>query len=165
MILFENNCASIKWEDDSFYTYSQLRVTFKCTHIENESYKELLTNYVQLMYVITKKYYLVFDVKSLKVEPGKPNKELLAHVKLFSDIHIQLREHYDKHLLCSQLLIANKNVKMFVNSIIGMFIKPYRPFRISCHENEGAKFLITCMKIEKDIYANNMVGHKGFYED
>ena len=138
-------------EMNGLNTYGIVYLTFKTEHFTDSSYVEFLTLYANMIRAITIKYYLIIDTFQMTINNKK---RLLGVVKSFTQINQSLSDYHMHKLLCTCVIISSPLVKVFINSVIGMFYKPLRPFGFFCSYHEFFTFLTKNLNSSDTIYGS-----------
>ena len=128
-MVYSNDEISINWIENTFNNISELNVCIKTTTLDDNKYVEFLKNYVAIIRLINKKFYIVFNTTSINSNDNNL-KQLLQQIKLFADVNKQLFDHYDKFLLCTSIIVSSNPVKNIINIVLNNFYKPHRPLRV-----------------------------------
>tara|TARA_B100000575_G_C23127372_1_gene653369 strand:+ start:625 stop:1113 length:489 start_codon:yes stop_codon:yes gene_type:complete len=152
--LFENNTVKILLNKDTNININIIRIEFSKI-INDIEFQQFLHAYAQVINVQEETYSLSIDTSFVEI-----GRDTINNIKLFCDINKMIVDNgKHKHLLCTGIQILNNNIKIFINSIIQMFYKPYRPLLFYIDNEDIVNFRGEChSKIQ------NILSSDGNYE-
>lgn len=152
-MLFENEDVYIDWTPNVYESYGEIKVMFKTKISNSDLYLNFLQNYVQVIKLIDRRFFIVLDTTSIEVTDNTT--QIVQMIQLFCEVNKTLFNNYNKHLLCSRIVIGSPHAKAIINMVISTFYRPHRPLRLDSKESiKDNTFLKKCHLKHVDIFKN-----------